>query len=49
MHFHKNIDCLTILCVYNFYRNFKLVKMAGGREGEATITIPLQYNDAVSK
>ncbi|KAJ8675416.1 hypothetical protein QAD02_011202 [Eretmocerus hayati] len=30
----------------NSERNFKLIRMATGREGEAQITIPLQYNDA---
>uniref|UniRef100_A0ABD2WT52 EF-hand domain-containing protein n=1 Tax=Trichogramma kaykai TaxID=54128 RepID=A0ABD2WT52_9HYME len=32
--------------MWTFFESFKLIKMASAREGETTVTIPLQYNDA---
>jgi len=31
-----------------FCRGFKLIRMSTNREGETAVTIPLQYNEAVS-
>jgi len=43
----RHSDVLTpISCL--FYRGFKLIRMSTNREGETAVTIPLQYNEAVS-